>query len=352
MALTGNFSLRYPTDLSLVDIAQDIQNLAEDVDTQLILKTRGPTSSTDNTIPRFDGTTGKVLQSSYIAISDSGSFITDLTIKKNTPMLTLYSDYSYARLTLRSDGGNEADILLRGGYLGAYDRWVVGKTNEVEGGGNAGSNFAITAYDNTGPLSTPLKITRSTGKVNLGSVGATAGLELGSSGPRMMSGTGSPEGSVTAPVGSIWFQTDSTVGVTHWRKASGTGNTGWKVMEGDTGWRDVSASMTAASTGITFTYTYIRRVNNTVEWSFTATIGTAAGHNFVTPTGFGTGVNWAIHDFNVVYHTNMTGYKSVLYRGANNGSFYSGATDGLAVRGVLTYTTTQDWPTTLPGTAA
>ncbi|MFI2437415.1 hypothetical protein [Streptomyces sp. NPDC018693] len=35
--------------------------------------TAGPASSTDNTVPRFDGTTGKVLQTSTVVIADDGS---------------------------------------------------------------------------------------------------------------------------------------------------------------------------------------------------------------------------------------------------------------------------------------
>lgn len=41
-------------------------------------------------------------------------------------------------------------------------------------------------------------------------------------------GTGSPEGAVTAPAGSQWWQTDhATFGYVRWVKDSGTGNTGW-----------------------------------------------------------------------------------------------------------------------------
>jgi hypothetical protein len=40
-------------------------------------------------------------------------------------------------------------------------------------------------------------------------------------------GSGSPEGAITAPIGSLWQQTDGTLGRTLWRKTSGSGNTGW-----------------------------------------------------------------------------------------------------------------------------
>jgi hypothetical protein len=41
------------------------------------------------------------------------------------------------------------------------------------------------------------------------------------------SGAGSPEGSITAPVGSMWTRTDGGAGSTLYVKESGTGNTGW-----------------------------------------------------------------------------------------------------------------------------
>ncbi|AMO43632.1 hypothetical protein C171_00080 [Pseudomonas phage YMC11/06/C171_PPU_BP] len=41
------------------------------------------------------------------------------------------------------------------------------------------------------------------------------------------SGTGTPEGAVTAPVGSLYTRTDGGVGTTLYVKETGTGNTGW-----------------------------------------------------------------------------------------------------------------------------
>jgi len=45
--------------------------------------------------------------------------------------------------------------------------------------------------------------------------------------PNIISGTGSPEGVVTAPVGSIYTRTDGGVGTTLYVKETGAGNTGW-----------------------------------------------------------------------------------------------------------------------------
>lgn len=44
---------------------------------------------------------------------------------------------------------------------------------------------------------------------------------------KVQSGTGSPEGVVTAPVGSLFLRTDGSTSTTLYVKTSGTGNTGW-----------------------------------------------------------------------------------------------------------------------------
>ena len=46
-------------------------------------------------------------------------------------------------------------------------------------------------------------------------------------GPTWTSGSGSPEGSVTASVGSLYTNTSGGSNTTLWVKESGTGNTGW-----------------------------------------------------------------------------------------------------------------------------
>lgn len=53
----------------------------------------------------------------------------------------------------------------------------------------------------------------------------TSGLNIGTA--RYRTGAGSPEGVVTAPVGSLYTRTDGGAGTTLYVKESGTGNTGW-----------------------------------------------------------------------------------------------------------------------------
>jgi hypothetical protein len=57
---------------------------------------------------------------------------------------------------------------------------------------------------------------------------ATVGFRHGNSTlPSWQKGTGTPEGVVTAPIGSIFSRTDGTTNTALYRKESGVGNTGW-----------------------------------------------------------------------------------------------------------------------------
>lgn len=46
-------------------------------------------------------------------------------------------------------------------------------------------------------------------------------------GPTWTSGVGTPEGTVVAPIGSLYTRLDGGTGTTLYIKESGTGNTGW-----------------------------------------------------------------------------------------------------------------------------
>ena len=51
-----------------------------------------------------------------------------------------------------------------------------------------------------------------------------------------MRGTGMPNGVVEAPIGTTYVDTAKTNGALKWIKTTDGGNTGWKVVEGDSGW--------------------------------------------------------------------------------------------------------------------
>lgn len=76
-------------------------------------------------------------------------------------------------------------------------------------------------------------------------------------------GTGMPNGTVSAPIGTTYVDTAVTNGALKWIKQSGTGNTGWKVLIGDTGWRNLNNVSRLGNSFIK-----IRRVNNLVTYNF------------------------------------------------------------------------------------
>ncbi len=80
-------------------------------------------------------------------------------------------------------------------------------------------------------------------------------------------GTGSPEGRVTAEIGTTYVDVNVTNGALKWIKESGNGNTGWRVLIGDTGWRTLN-TVSKLTVGSRTSFIKIRRVNNLVSYNF------------------------------------------------------------------------------------
>ena len=80
-------------------------------------------------------------------------------------------------------------------------------------------------------------------------------------------GTGSPEGRINAEIGTTYVDVNVTNGALKWIKESGNGNTGWKVLIGDTGWRTLKALSLVTLKNKT-SEVKIRRVNNWVSFTF------------------------------------------------------------------------------------
>lgn len=76
-------------------------------------------------------------------------------------------------------------------------------------------------------------------------------------------GRGMPNGTVTAPVGTTYVDEAVTNGALKWIKKSGTGNTGWEVLIGDTGWKTLQSVSKLGNS-----FVKIRRVNNVVSYQF------------------------------------------------------------------------------------
>ena len=76
-------------------------------------------------------------------------------------------------------------------------------------------------------------------------------------------GTGMPNGKVSAPIGTTYVDMNVTNGALKWIKRTGTGNTGWQVFTGDTGWRTLPLINKRGSARL-----QVRRINDQVIVKF------------------------------------------------------------------------------------
>lgn len=76
-------------------------------------------------------------------------------------------------------------------------------------------------------------------------------------------GQGMPNGKVTAPVGTTYVDTAVTNGALKWIKRTPSGNQGWAVLDGDTGWKTLNV---ASKLGNSFVKA--RRINDIVQLQF------------------------------------------------------------------------------------
>lgn len=123
------------------------------------------------------------------------------------------------------------------------------------------------------------------GRVAVRPVSITGGQgNPGPPGPSQPTGTGAPEGVRAGTVGDVWVQTGSPTavgGILVWRKRTGTGTTGWVVVEGETPWYPISSLLVNGWTtdGGVF---HIRRTPQGVTlWSATLVGSSATSETFL-----------------------------------------------------------------------
>ena len=168
-------------------------------------------------------------------------------------------------------------------------------------------------------------------------------------GGRERYGTGSPEGVVTAPVGTYYTDTAITNGAMRWAKKTGTGNTGWQVTEGDTGNRTVTSQCALAEPNVTTTVAKIRRTDNLIEfyceYATGPTLAASPFTLYALPYGFRPGM--AIYAPLTPYGATL---PLVVYTGGDLKVYTQAANSpGTRLRGM--WMTSEAWPTSLPGTA-
>ncbi len=187
-------------------------NVGTDVAPDLVVLSGGfPATSTDNTVPRFDGT-GGALQTSGVSVDDGNNIVTKGTFVSGNGA----TGSNHITVDAPKDTAN-ADLGFR---ANGVNRWTIRRTADTESGSNAGSDLALVRRSDAGAqLSLPIIVWRATGKITVGDVGPTAGIELGAGGPTITTGTGAPTHS--APNGSTYHRTDGTASTTLYVRAAG-----------------------------------------------------------------------------------------------------------------------------------
>ena len=179
---------------------------------------------------------------------------------------------------------------------------------------------------------------------NILSFAEAVGQDISNLQGRIYEGSGSPEGKIEAPVGAIYTDSAATSGAINWVKSNGTGNTGWLVDYGDTGWRNISSSIPSGWAGVIA----ISRAQNRV---------TIIGSNVRPATTGTTGILDLPSGFRPARKTNGVGDEAGAYRPvfALNFSPYKLEIRNIAAASSwvdfsITYATKDAWPSSLPGT--
>ncbi len=161
-------------------------------------------------------------------------------------------------------------------------------------------------------------------------------------------GQGFPEGVVSAPPGTVYVDTTGKSGAWVWLKKVGTGNTGWFVTAGDTGWRSLNALRASNFTegDILWRRTSDRTILRVVNATFTAG-GQITEGSVPAPANLWQGYEGPVP----LLRWNATaGILFVI--DASGGLGISNIVAGSGIYGTLTrHDNTAGWVDTLPGTA-
>lgn len=164
------------------------------------------------------GTLGPCQWANSRPVVGASVLVADVGSESQPDLIVIGAIGTTAGAVVSAELSNNADVNLQ---TAGVNRWTFRKSADTESGGNAGSNLAIVRRSDAGAqLSLALTFWRATGKITVGDVGVTAGIELGSGGPTITVSTGAP--SHTPPNGSVHLRTDGTASTTLYVRAAGT----------------------------------------------------------------------------------------------------------------------------------
>jgi hypothetical protein len=197
---------------------------------------------------------------------------------------------------------------------------------------DSGGNFSI--FNSTGAIVTQTVLSDGSG--------------VSYAGKLIKYGSGFPNGSISGPVGSLYISdTAVTNGASSWIKKSGTGNTGWTVLEGVATKTIVAADLINGWTFGIVTSMTLRREGNRVsliikDLSLTSTSATGAMFTLL-PAGY-TASSALYGNYHTYGFINRGGARGIV-KDFNNIGDYSYATSRGYYTGELSWITADAWPT-------
>jgi hypothetical protein len=354
-------------------------------------------NATDATVPslyvlKADLTTAGIIPGKRVQLEAKWDPAADrLYIYWREPTLDLLNDTGWTQLATIAYPGKLSNVVaaFRLGGVSQADEWlgvIFRTTRKVNGVVNADINAEI---DLVGVAPDAVTFTASVGgtaTVIRGSalgvklVGSTIDLEglttqealldllnsvaaALSQSNRSLVGTGSPEGVVTAPIGTEYTDVLATNGAVTWRKMAGASNIGWAVAYGDTGWRNIRSLYTPATAVPSISgEILIRRVNNRVSYAlkqFQHTEAAALAAMFWTFSPASAGIGFR---HNQTYLPSQVlrsnGLVTVGHIAIGTSSNMYGVmlpstwSPSFPVASETTWMTNDPWPSSLPGVAA
>lgn len=200
-----------------------------------------------------------------------------------------------------------------------------------------------------------------------GTVTLPASSQNGTTSSSELTGTGTPNGRIDGTLGQTYIDKNNTNGALKWIKGTASGNQGWEVLYGDTGWKKLSIS-----SGYNQATLRVRRINNIVTYQFGGLRNDAFGIVRRGGPGFLSKPTDTERDVYILYTQRLPlGYRSVsslsgpifnvngnLYGswslgGENNGNYLSlHFTDPIPtdsnveniIISAITYVTNDPWP--------
>ena len=200
---------------------------------------------------------------------ESTPTLSDVLTSGNTAALPI----TLTGQTYRSDGTGDTGYGL---YTGGLPLWIVAKY--------LNSSFQIARYDDSGTLvDRPIFISRTNGNVGIGNnlspvekLDVTGNIKLTgkitfSGNIFLATGSGTPEGNLTATPGSLYLNYQGGSNPTIYTKATGTGNTGWLALNNPNNLTYTTISAIRSSTGNATPYLYTTDIDQQGEWRYDST---------------------------------------------------------------------------------